>query len=104
MPALGDWPFLGVTITSRSVAAVKIAEDVLLQEEQGDAFLLHLESGQFFGLNRTGLVVWKALEGGRDPLVALAERWPDVPDDTRRRDLDALVAELRDAGLVHVGQ
>jgi Coenzyme PQQ synthesis protein D (PqqD) len=80
---------------------VKIAQDVLLQEDGGDAFLLHVETGRFFGLNRSGLAVWRALEGGRDPLGALGDRWPDVPAEQHRADLDALVAALLAAGLVH---
>jgi len=82
-----------------SVEGVKIADGVLLQEQAGDAFLVHLDSGRFFGLNRTGLIVWKALERGDDPLAAVATRWPAVDATTRRRDVDALVASLLRAGL-----
>ncbi len=81
------------------VASVKIADGVLLQEQEGDAFLVHLDSGRFFGLNRTGLIVWKALESGDDPLAVVATRWPDVDATTRRRDVDTLVAALLRAGL-----
>lgn len=82
------------------VANVKIAQDVFLQEEEGDAFLLHVATGKFFGLNRNGLVVWKALEGGKDPVEALGEQWPDRPTDERRQDVDRLLTSLRGAGLV----
>ena len=81
------------------VAGVKIAEGVLLQEQAGDAFLVHLDSGRFFGLNRTGLIVWRALERGDNPLAAVEASWPDVDATTRRRDVDALVAALLRAGL-----
>ena len=55
--------------------------------------------GGFFGLNRTGLIVWKALERGATRVAAAAARWPDVDATTRRRDVDALVAALIGAGL-----
>ena len=81
------------------MTGVNIADGVLLREEGGDAFLVHLESGRFFGLNRTGLIVWNALQDGDDPHAAVAARWPDVDAAERRRDVDALVAALVEAGL-----
>ncbi len=78
---------------------VRAAADVLLQEEGGDAFLLHVASGRYFGLNRTGLVIWKAVVEGREPLAAVADRWPDVPADQREREVEALVSALLGAGL-----
>lgn len=76
------------------------AQDVLLHEEEGDAFLLHVASGRYFGLNRSGLVVWKALVEGRDRVAALTERWPDADPAVLRSDADDLVASLLEAGLV----
>jgi hypothetical protein len=73
---------------------------VLLQEQEGEAFLLHVDSGRYFGLNRTGLTIWQAIVDEKDPLQAVAERWPAVAEDVRRRDVDALLSSLRDAGLV----
>ena len=40
------------------------ADDVILHEQDGEAFLLHVPSGKYFGLNETGLVIWKALVAG----------------------------------------
>ena len=81
------------------MARVRPAGDVLLQEEGGDAFLLHVTSGRYFGLNRTGLVIWKAIVGGTDPATAVAERWPATPADQRERDVAALLGSLVAAGL-----
>ena len=79
---------------------VKPTEGVILKEADGDAFLLHVECGRYFGLNRSGLVIWQALTAGRDPVAALGERWPDVPRERFQADADALLGSLRDAGLV----
>jgi hypothetical protein len=78
----------------------RVAEGILMQEQDGDAFLLHTSSGRYFSLNRTGVAVWRALEAGADPVDALGQRWPDVPAEVRRRDADALIERLRAAGLV----
>ncbi|HZN14854.1 MAG TPA: PqqD family peptide modification chaperone [Acidimicrobiales bacterium] len=74
-------------------------DEVVLREQEGDAFLLHVPSGRYFGLNRSGLVIWQAVLDGRDPLEALAERWPDVPAERRQADADALITALVGAGL-----
>ena len=79
---------------------MRIADGVLIHEEDGDAFLLHSGTGKYFGLNRTGVVVWRAIEAGSDPVEALGERWPNAPVEDRRRDVTALVDRLREAGLV----
>jgi hypothetical protein len=79
---------------------VRIADGVLMHEQDGEAFLLHTDSGRYFGLNRTGVAIWRALESGDDPFEALGERWPDVPAEVRRRDVEGLLDRLRAAGLV----
>jgi hypothetical protein len=75
-------------------------EDVLVHREEGDAFLLHVASGRYFGLNRAGLVIWDALVAGADPVAALRDRWPDIAPATCERDVGALIAKLQEAGLV----
>ncbi|MDR7519541.1 MAG: PqqD family protein [Armatimonadota bacterium] len=47
-----------------------------LGEEEG-AVLLHLESGQYYGLNRMGWVIWNLLE---DPRT-----FGDLVDDVRKQ-------------------
>jgi hypothetical protein len=74
-------------------------EDVILYEEEGEAFLLHVPTGRYFGLNRTGLVVWKALVAGADPVDELARHWPDVAAEERQADAAGLVEALFGAGL-----
>ena len=86
------------------MAPVTVVDDVVLKEQEGDAFLLHLPSGRYFGLNRSGLVIWEALERGRDPVAALGERWPAVPEERRKSDVDALIEALLGAGLVTTGE
>jgi hypothetical protein len=71
-----------------------------MHEQDGEAFLLHTESGRYFSLNKTGVAIWRALEGGADPVDALGTQWPDVPLDVRRGDVEGLLGRLRAAGLV----
>ena len=75
-------------------------DDVIVHEEEGDAFLLHVGSGKYYGLNRSGVVVWNALVDGDDPVAALTAKWPQRPVDDLRSDAEALLAQLVGAGLV----
>lgn len=80
--------------------ALDVVDDVILHEEDGDAFLLHVGSGRYYGLNRPGLVVWKALADGDDPIERLVAKWPSRPADALRADAEALLGQLLEAGLV----
>ena len=79
------------------------AQDVILHEEAGEAFLLHVPSGRYFGLNRAGLVVWESLVSQGDPMAALSARWPAVSEQRLRADLTEVMAALEQAGLVRRG-
>jgi hypothetical protein len=83
-----------------SSTQVRIADGVLMHEEEGEAFLLHTGTGKYFGLNRSGVTIWRALEAGVDPVEALGQRWPDVPFESLQRDADALINHLVAAELV----
>ena len=74
-------------------------DDVIVHREDGEAFLLHVGSGRYFGLNRAGLVVWEALGEGRDPADALREEWPELEPQAATADAGALVERLVAAGL-----
>lgn len=76
------------------------SDEVLFHEEAGEAFLLNVKSGEYFGLNRSGVIVWRALVDGLDPDEVLARRWPDMPGETLRRDTRHVLEELLQAGLV----
>lgn len=72
----------------------------MFHEEAGEAFLLNVKTGEYFGLNQAGLVVWSALHDGVDPEQALARRWPDIPSDVLQQDTRRLLDALLAAGLV----
>lgn len=70
----------------------------------GEAVLLNLESGQYYGLDPVGARIWELL---REPhsvqklqAAILAEY--EVDAETCLRDLSTLVAALQRAGLVEV--
>jgi hypothetical protein len=85
------------------MGSMTVAEDVILHEEEGEAFLLHVATGRYYGLNKSGLIVWHALVDGEDPIQELTATWPDRPADSLRADADTLMQQLLQAGLIRQG-
>ena len=88
------------TLTSR----VRVNDDVLFQELQGEAVLLNLKSGVYFGLDPVGTRIWQ-LFAEHELLADIAQTIVaeyDVAEDRSSADLLVLVADLERQGLVAV--
>ena len=88
------------TMTSR----VRVNDDVLFQELQGEAVLLNLKSGVYFGLDPVGTRIWQ-LFAEHEVLAEIARTIVaeyDVAEDRCSADLLALVGDLERQGLVAV--
>lgn len=80
----------------------RIAPDVLFQEVEGEAVLLNLSSERYFGLDAVGTRIWQLIEQNM-PLAEIAFRIGDefdAPLETISKDLDVLLEQLTDAGLI----
>ncbi len=81
---------------------IDIPTDVLSRELDGEAVLLDLRSGRYFGLNGTGARVWALLKDGHErPQIAdsLVEEF-EVDLQRARADVDAFCRDLADRGLI----
>ena len=85
-------------------ATVVPSPDVLVQELDGEAVLLNLESERYFGLDDVGTRVWQHLREHRRLARVCEEmqREYDVDEATVREDVLRLVDELIEAGIVTV--
>ncbi len=85
-------------------ARVSVPADVLIQDLQGEAVLLNIASGCYFGLDATGHSMWLALVETKSIEEAarrlLAEF--DVTETQLQQDLQDLLARLVDHGLLEV--
>ncbi len=74
----------------------------MAREVDDEIIILDIPSGQYFGLNDVGALVWSLLDGttDRDGLIDAVTSAFDVDRDTAAADIDSLLAELVDAGLV----
>ena len=88
------------TLASR----VRVNDDVLFQELQGEAVVLNLKSGVYFGLDPVGTRIWQlfaAHESLSEIAHAIVAEY-DVTEDRSAADLLALVTDLERNGLVTV--
>ena len=85
-------------------AAVQIPEDVVFRELDGEAVLLNLQSGTYFGLDPVGTRIWQILDQHhvlRQALEALESEF-DAARAQLETDLIDFVGQLRAKGLVTI--
>jgi hypothetical protein len=85
-------------------SSIRISDDAVFREIDGEAVVLNLASGIYFGLNSVGTRAWQLIEqlGALDAVCsALVEEF-DVDRQTAARDLTGLVSELSARRLVEV--
>jgi hypothetical protein len=85
--------------------AVRASDDVVVRELDGEAVLLNLESGMYFGLDSVGTRVWQLIDQHHRlsaVVDAMCEEF-DAPPETIERDVLRLVTELVEKGIVVAG-
>lgn len=81
------------------------SKDVLTQEVSGEMVLMDLSSEQYFGLDAVGTRVWNLLDQGIAPadLLSILLREYEVEQLQLESDIEELLGQLLEAGLVRVG-
>jgi hypothetical protein len=81
---------------------VRVSEDVVFRELDGEAVLLHLGSGIYFGLNEVGTRIWNLLQqhGSLQRVFEQLLSHYEVSPQQLQDDLLALVGQMRDKGLL----
>jgi hypothetical protein len=85
---------------------VRICDDVVFHDLQGELVLLNLKTGVYFGLDSVGTRIWHliqehgSLQKVRDSLVEEYE----VTETRCEQDLLTLASRLRENGLLEVCQ
>ena len=100
-------PFFDYTHTMPPLSldsVVRVGDDTIFRELNGEAVLLQLEAGMYYGLDPVGTRLWQLLaeHGALRTVHERAVQEFDVSRETLERDLLALVTELTDRGLVVV--
>jgi hypothetical protein len=81
-------------------------ENVVSRELEGEAVILSLESGVYFGLNEVGARIWALIQqyGSLRKVLEAMQQEYEVAPQTLESDLLRLVEELRAKGLVSVSK
>src|SRR2546422_8185219 len=81
---------------------LSVPSDVLISVIEDEAVLLNLKSERYFGLDRTGTAMWTAVttaQSVESAYESLLGRFSVAPE-TLRRDLNDLIQQLIEHGLV----
>ena len=81
------------------------SKNVLTQEVSGEMVLMDLSSEQYFGLDAVGTRIWNLLDQGTAPadLLSILLREYEVEQQQLESDIEELLRQLLEAGLVRVG-
>ena len=87
-------------------ALIEIEENVLFRELNGEAVILNVETGNYFGLDQVGTRAWTLIREHKalSKVVGLMEAEYEVSRDALRNDLVALAKELSAHGLVRISR
>ena len=89
---------------SESPRRVRVSPSALYREVQGEAVLLQLDNGEYFGLDEVATRIWQLLDANSDLDAvrdALVNEY-DVAEDRAANDLSHLVDELISKHLLEV--
>ena len=83
---------------------VAISDDVVSRDLEGEAVILNLESGTYFGLDKVGTRIWALLQqdGSLRLVFEAVQQEYDVAPEKLEGDILRLVGELRAKGLLSV--
>jgi Coenzyme PQQ synthesis protein D (PqqD) len=85
-------------------SSVAIGDDVVSRDLEGEAVILNLESGTYFGLNSVGTRIWSLLQeqASLRRTFELLQQEYDVEPERLKADILRLVEELRSNELLRV--
>lgn len=81
---------------------VKVSDDVVFRVLGDEAVILNLATGVYFGLDTVGTRMWQLMSehGSTDPVVTALLGEYEVDEGQLRGDLEKLIEQLKEKGLV----
>ena len=81
---------------------IRISDDVVFRDLAGEAVILNLAKGTYFGLDSVGTRIWHLMSehGSTEEVMKALLAEYEVEEGRLRQDLDNLIRQLIDKGLV----
>ena len=85
-------------------AKLEIADDILFRELDGESVILNMNNENYYGLDEVGTQMWNVLTSSPSIQFAMENLLQeyDVPEDRLRKDLNALIEQLIDKGMLQL--
>ena len=83
---------------------IKAAQDLTFADLDGEAVLLDLKSGQYYGLNEVGTYIWSLIDAPRtvaDIVAAMAEEF-DVSREQLNLDVMNFLQQMEEQKLIEI--
>lgn len=83
---------------------ITFSDQILFREMQGEAVLLNIETGIYFGLDETGTATWNIMQKEKQigKIADYLLKHYDVDPKTCREDLLKFITNLEKNGLIQV--
>lgn len=81
-----------------------VAKDQVASDLDSETVILHVKTGNYYGLNEVGTRIWGLLQGGTTvPSIreTILNEY-DVARETFERDLQSILSDLHEKGLIEV--
>ena len=87
-------------------STVAISDDVVSRDLEGEAVVLNLETGTYFGLNEVGTRIWSLIQehGSLRRVFEAMQKEYEVAPQVLQSDLLQLIDQLHGKGLVSLAQ
>lgn len=81
---------------------IKRCDNIPYKELEGEVLLLNLKDGNYFGLNQTGMAIWKMLDGTktRSDIVKALKKDFNLKEDTLKNHLNDFLKQLKKYSLI----
>ena len=92
------------TLNMLSGAIISQTPDQIASELEGEAVILNLDSGTYYGLNEVGARIWQLIQQPCtfDKILRTLLAEYDVQPEACEQDLTKILAEMKDACLIEV--
>ncbi len=108
-----EWPSTNVDLAapasklhaeSKTTVKINVCDNVIFRILGGEAVLLNVSSGTYFGLNEVGTRIWQLISehGSAEKILEVMLEEYDVERDPLQKDLDKLLKDLLQHDLVSI--